>query len=513
MADWTEGYAAQADYVIQYTPELNPVRAPLLFAQAGVKMPARIENACELGFGLGLSVGVHAAATPTQWWGTDFSPSQAAFARELAAGGGGRAKLVDEAFADFCHRSDLPDFDFVAMHGIWSWISEANRGHITDFLRRKLKPGGVLYVSYNTMPGWAQMVPVRHLMRMHAERMTPPGLGPDRQAEAARDFVVGLMAANSHLKEFYPLAANMIESLGNYAPAYLAHEYLNQDWEVVPFGEMARQLGGAKLGFACSAAPVQHFDQHFLAPDQQEYLRGIGDEVLREATRDFLVNRQFRKDYWVKGVQRLNPEQTAAAQRSQRVVLLRRPAEVGLDIREAGLNTRLPQPVRDDLLACLTPGQPVALGELEEQLAAKGYLFDTVRHAIIALVGNNVIAPVQSEEGIAASEHGAQAFNRHVFAAAMTSDLVSAVACPVTGGSIALPPHQLQMLHARSQGGKEPKDWARVVWEPLRRKGAGLEKNGQVLTTEADNLAYLTELATDFERNDLPLLKLLRCIE
>ena len=69
MANWTEGYVAEADYVTHYTPELNPQRAPLLFANAGLAAPERIETACELGFGLGLGTNIHAAASATAWSG------------------------------------------------------------------------------------------------------------------------------------------------------------------------------------------------------------------------------------------------------------------------------------------------------------------------------------------------------------------------------------------------------------------------------------------------------------
>jgi hypothetical protein len=44
-------------------------------------------------------------------------------------------------------------------------------------LRRKLKVGGVLYISYNTQPGWAAMVPVRDLMAQHADVLAAPRAG------------------------------------------------------------------------------------------------------------------------------------------------------------------------------------------------------------------------------------------------------------------------------------------------------------------------------------------------
>ena len=42
---------------------------------------------------------------------------------------------------------------------IWSWVSEENQRVIVDFVRRKLKVGGLLYISYNCQPGFAAMVP------------------------------------------------------------------------------------------------------------------------------------------------------------------------------------------------------------------------------------------------------------------------------------------------------------------------------------------------------------------
>lgn len=59
----------------------------------------KIENACELGFGQGLSVAIHAAAqSGIKWWGADFNPSQASFATELAQLSGSDAKLTAQRF-------------------------------------------------------------------------------------------------------------------------------------------------------------------------------------------------------------------------------------------------------------------------------------------------------------------------------------------------------------------------------------------------------------------------------
>lgn len=131
MSDWTAGYVADIGYTYGYYAELNPNRVKLAFINQGLVFP-EVGTACELGFGQGLSANIHAAASVAQWHGTDFNPSQAGFAQELAVASGTGAKLYDEAFDEFCSRTDSPDFDYIGLHGIWSWISDENR-HVTHW--------------------------------------------------------------------------------------------------------------------------------------------------------------------------------------------------------------------------------------------------------------------------------------------------------------------------------------------------------------------------------------------
>lgn len=194
MTEWTDGYVSEIDYTFGYYPELNPLRVDLAFLNAGV-LPPKTGTACELGFGQGMSANLHAAATVTEWHGTDFNPAQAGFAQELANASGANAAFFDEAFDVFCARTDLPDFDYIGLHGIWSWISDANRAVIVDFLRRKLKVGGVLYISYNTQPGWAAMVPVRELLNVHTQIMARRGDGLVSRIDEALAFADDLIAA------------------------------------------------------------------------------------------------------------------------------------------------------------------------------------------------------------------------------------------------------------------------------------------------------------------------------
>ena len=321
MSDWTAGYVADVGYTFGYCHELNPLRAKLAFANAGLVCP-EFGTACELGFGQGVSANFHAAASVASWFGTDFNPSQAAYARELAEVSGSGAQLFDDSFDDFAKRTDLPDFDYIGLHGIWSWVSDENRKIIVDFISRKLKVGGVLYISYNTLPGWATFAPMRHLMTEHAEVIGAEGRGIVSRVNDAIGFADKLLATNPNFAKANPLVGDRLKTLQWQNRHYLAHEYFNRDWHPMHFATMAEWLEPAKVQFACSANFVDHIEAANLTAPQQDFLNEIPDPMFRQSVRDFMVNQQFRRDYWIKGARKLYPVEQAELIKKERVILV-----------------------------------------------------------------------------------------------------------------------------------------------------------------------------------------------
>ena len=241
MTSWSAGYMADIGYIYGYYPELNPLRSRLGLLHNGFVCP-QFATACELGFGQGLSSNFHAAASSTKWYGNDFNPAQAGFARELANVCESGANLSDEAFAEFVAREDLPDFDFIGLHGIWSWVSDTNRHLIVDFVRRKLKVGGVLYVSYNTLPGWAAFAPMRHLMTQHVASQNAAGRGVAPSIKDALAFAGRLLEANPLYTQVNPSVSERLDKLKDLNVHYLAHEYFNRDWHPMHFATMKEWL-------------------------------------------------------------------------------------------------------------------------------------------------------------------------------------------------------------------------------------------------------------------------------
>jgi hypothetical protein len=511
MSSWSEGYVTEADYVANYVPELNPLRSRLLLAHAGFAPQGPMAHACELGFGLGLNTVIHAAASNITWWGTDFSPSQTLFASNLASSGGVDLQLFDQSFAEFCHRTDLPDFDFVALHGVWSWISDANRTEVIDFLRRKLRVGGTVYISANSMPGCAQMVPVRNLMRTFFDRGVAPADGSLANAKKAQAFAEKLLQDNPQMAAAYPLAARAVEAMKHHGPQYISHEYLNRDWRPMSFSEIADLLDASKLGFACSATASHHFDQYFLTHEQQQALSATPDFKIRETMRDFMINRGFRRDYWVKGGLRA-PAAAMRALLQQRLVLARPKAGATRHVPEGALTPELTSTLVEPMLDLLADHQAHSVEYLVQALAKLGHAEPDVLRTLLCLVANYTLACAQDEASVATSTPRAQKLNAEIVRRSMDSSDVSSLASPVTGGGIGVPQIQLQMLAARASGHTDPQQWASQIWPSYRAKGQVFTLNGIPLRTDEENLHYIGELGQTFSRLELPMLQALGCV-
>jgi SAM-dependent methyltransferase len=511
MTDWTSGYVADIGYTYGYYTELNPLRIQLAFLNAGL-VPPTVGTACELGFGQGLSANIHAAASVVQWSGTDFNPAQAAFAQELAAASGANAHLFDDAFADFCNRADLPDFDFISLHGIWSWISDENRAVIVDFVRRKLKVGGVLYISYNTLPGWAAFAPMRHLMTQHAAVMGADGMGIVRKIDASLGFADQLLACNPTYAKVNATVEERLKSVKGHQREYLAHEYFNADWHPMYFADMAKWMSPAKVGFACSANLLDHVDALNLTAEQQALMKEIPDADFRQTVRDFIVNQQFRKDYWVKGARKLSVLEQSERLKALSLVLITPRADVSLKVNGSLGEATMGAAVYDPILDAMADYQVRTLAELEQNISGKSINFAKLLQAVMVLAGGGHLALAQEASAVQATLRKIKALNTHVLTKARNGNEIGYLASPVIGAAITINRFCQLFLLALQNGKPTPQDWAAFTWGIISAQGQRLVKEGKPLDTAEANLAELTEQATAFAAKQLPVLKALQVI-
>ena len=183
----------------------------------------------ELGSGQGFGLSLLAAANPhIAFEGYDFNPEHVANTRRLIEGGGLANVTVSEtSFEEAAARGGDNDLDVIALHGIFSWVARPIQDAIIAIMRQRLLPNGLAYVSYNCMPGWAPLAPIRQVM-VEVKRRNPGR--SERQLALALDLITRLREGNAAYFAINPAAGQHFDAMLQLDRVYLAHEYLDEHW-------------------------------------------------------------------------------------------------------------------------------------------------------------------------------------------------------------------------------------------------------------------------------------------
>jgi hypothetical protein len=278
------------------------------------------------------------------------------------------------------------------------------------------------------------------------------------------------------------------------------------------FSSVAELLELAKLDFACSANYLESVDTINLTEEQQLFLNNISDIKFREINRDFIVNQQFRKDYWIKGKRKLNNIEQLNVLRMQKIILVINKNDVVLKVNGVLGEAIMSEQIYKPILEVLGNNQPVSILQIEEELRNKSIDIKKINQAIMILSGMGYVALVQEEDEIKQSKFNTDLLNYRLMKEAQASDLVTNLASPVTGGGIKINRfHQLFLL-AYKNGKENPEDWAKYVWEILEKQGQKIIKDGKAIEAVEDNIAELIEQANNFHAKKLHVMKSLMII-
>ncbi|MGH7993238.1 MAG: class I SAM-dependent methyltransferase, partial [Limisphaerales bacterium] len=388
--NWTEGYLTEG-YIFGYFRELSPDNLRLACLSAGLAPPtAKPLRYLELGYGQGIPINIHAAAAPGEYWGTDFNPTQTAFAHSLADGAGSDVVLLNDSFSELAARSELPKFDIIALHGIWTWVSEENHRIIVDIIKRNLQAGGVVYISYNCLPGWAPAAPLRHLVKLYGELASSDIASVEDKLIAGAKFTQQVVDAGAHYFRDHPNVVEVLNSLIATDPHYLSHEYFTKAWYLMTFSDMARTLGNAKLTFATSATIFEHVDSINFSSQGQGLLAKIGNPILRQSVRDYLVNQQFRRDIFINGPRQLAPSERWEMLRAELFVLASNPDDIPMRIISPTGEIKLKEQIYRPLIEVLAEENyaPKTLGQLAGHGKLRSLEISEIFEALLVLTGS-----------------------------------------------------------------------------------------------------------------------------
>jgi hypothetical protein len=160
-------------------------------------------------------------------------------------------------------------------------------------------------VSYNAMPGWAHLQPIRRMMRARAASVPGNSLDKARAAFAHVDFFArnraGYFAA-------LPAAAEHLKKLATHDIRYVAHEYLTPHGDPFWFDEVAQAMAADGLAFAGSMTPADNYPELMMPAAFRSLVESAATRGELEAHRDVVQNTSFRQDlYAAQAPAPLNP--------------------------------------------------------------------------------------------------------------------------------------------------------------------------------------------------------------
>jgi len=253
----------------------------------------------DLGCGFAQSTIVNAAGFPhAQFHACDFNPAHIEAARDHAARRGVGNVVFHQTRFEYLLDQDLPAFDFIQLHGIYSWVDAAVRETIQKIIARHLSEGGLVYLSYNCFPGWAAEVPLRKLM-LELSQATPG----DMLAQVRGALHTTQQFGNSSFRYFRdnPAVVEAVEGFSKDPVNYVAHEFFNGAWKVHYSVDVADDMAGAGLRYVGSATLADNHPMLIMDRQAAEAIAALPNQRLRHLAEDFAVNRRFRRDVFTRG--------------------------------------------------------------------------------------------------------------------------------------------------------------------------------------------------------------------
>ncbi|MEO5375126.1 MAG: class I SAM-dependent methyltransferase [Alphaproteobacteria bacterium] len=294
------GYVTDTPFISEFRADHTPAYLRAVCALNGVR-PTRLDQGftwCDFGCGDGLTACVLAAARPDGiFLGVDFNAEHIARARAMARNAGlTNARFLERDF-DHMTVGEIPPLDFAIIHGVLSWLPAERCGRLLDFVCGRLKPGGMLLVGYDALPGWAPLLQMRR--RMLAETADVTG-GTIARVRAALDWLERQKSANVKFFRDSALAAEWVDELRRQDLRYVAHEFFNDVLTAYTFGEIESEMEARGLSFAGSASFFHNILELSVPQALHDEFRAVRTRRELEEKRDFIRNETFRRDVFVK---------------------------------------------------------------------------------------------------------------------------------------------------------------------------------------------------------------------
>ncbi len=433
------GYVADTTYADRFHRELSPSWLNYVAAVTGAAAPRAIDapfTYLDLGAGFARSTIVNAGAFPhAEFHACDFNPAHVEAAERYRARLGiTNVHLHRADFRELLSR-DLPRFDFIVLHGVYSWVDSAARATIRRIIAEKLQQGGIVYVSYNCLPGWSAEAPLRKLL---VELARAESGSHDQRAKNAAGVLRRFSAGGFKYAQENPGVTDAIDSIAEAPGDYLAHEYLNDTWELYYSVDVADDMAEAGLRYVGSASlPYNH---PVLTIDKRaaEVVVGLSSPRLQQLAADYASNQRFRRDVFV-GAGAPKPDAQSAADSLERVVVgcADDPDQIGAEVTIPRGKMSFNDDFIRGLRRVMTAG-PASLGEIARHLGGQGRSPVEIKQNLIFLVASGALMPFATKLAASGSARIASETVTRALELIVETDVPAVVPCACAGNGVSV---------------------------------------------------------------------------
>ena len=191
----------------------------------------------------------------------------------------------------------LGTYDYIIAHGFYSWVDEETKDNFLHLCKQHLAENGILYMSYNTYPGWHKMDSVRALLEFankdidtlnHREKV--------RHSKTIASKLGALMLEYDTVKNQQASFLQSLRQTLQKQDCYVGHDHLEPVNTPVYFHQCMVHMAEHGFTYLCDCDLNLSFPEVYdetLRTKLQEL--APHDPLAREQYIDFMLNTAFRK--------------------------------------------------------------------------------------------------------------------------------------------------------------------------------------------------------------------------
>ena len=191
----------------------------------------------------------------------------------------------------------LGTYDYIIAHGFYSWVDEDTKDNFLRLCKEHLGSNGILYMSYNTYPGWHKMDSVRALLEFankdidtlnHREKV--------RHGKTVASKLGALMLEYDTVKNQQASFLQSLRQTLQKQDCYVGHDHLEPVNTPVYFHQCMDHMAEHGFTYLCDCDLNLSFPTVYdetLRTKLQEL--APHDPLAREQYIDFMLNTAFRK--------------------------------------------------------------------------------------------------------------------------------------------------------------------------------------------------------------------------